>query len=204
MRKKKQYPDKKTLNLMVMERTGKKLGRATPAIVVAAILILLFSKFAVADRLIAADRAKSAADAAEKQLADIDAQLVDYNDVLLEYSRYFSDGLGVGKDVMPLDCMEVLNIMHSYVMDRVDISTLTFSDDTVTVQITGVTLEEASTLMSRLDSLPEVAGVNLYTANTPNAARTVTEADDLTAYNAATILLTVTFQQVFEEEVSEE
>ena len=152
-------------------------------------LIVLFSKLAVTDRLSAMSRAELNADTAEAQLREVDTQLLDYDSVLEEYTRYFSDNLGTQKAEMPLDCMQALKLVKSRIMSKLDVASISFEKNTVTLQITGTALDQASTLMAELSALPEVAGVNVYTANTSKSQ---------TVENSATILLTITFQEVSE------
>lgn len=189
LKKRSSYPNKTSLNLMVIESASSQLKRYAPIAAIALVLIVLFCKFAVIDRLSAMSRAELAANTAEAQLADVDSQLNDYDSVLEEYTRYFSDNLGTQKLEMPLDCMQALKLVKSRIMSKLDIASISFDKNTVTIQITGTALDQASILMSELSALPEVAGVNVYTANT-NKSQTVE--------NGATILLTITFQEVSE------
>ncbi len=186
-KKKKTYPTKTTLNLMIMEQPAEQMRRYLPYLVLFALVLVLFVKFGVIDRMAAASRAELQADAAEEQLDTVQRELADYDAVLEEYTRYFSEALGSGKDVMPLDVMEALALVEGHVMDRTNISSLEFAGKTVTMEITGTGLDRASDLYAELTSLPQVEGVSLFTANTGNSD---------TVESGATILLTITFQEV--------
>ena len=188
-KKKTSYPVKTTLNLMVMERPAAQLKRMAPYIAVLAVLIALFCKFAVIDRLSAATRAENEAQAAERQLEQVQAQLVDYDAVNEEYTRYFSEALGASRAEMPLDVMEALALVEGHVMNQTNISSLDFEGDAVTMRIFRAGLDRASDLYAELTALPQVSSVSLYTANTGNA-QPVEE--------GATILLTISFQEVTE------
>ena len=189
LKKHSSYPTKTSLNLMVIESASSQLKRYTPMAAVALVLIVLFCKFGVIDRLSAINRAELAASTAETLLADVDKQLTDYDNVLEEYTRYFSDNLGTQKSEMPLDCMQALKLVKTRIMSKLDVASISFDKNTVTIQITGTALNQASTLMAELSALPEVAKVNVYTANTSKSQ---------TVENGATILLTITFQEVSE------
>lgn len=186
---KKAIPSKKTLNLMIIESSAVKFRRVLPVVLVGVAVIALFAKFGVADRLAAADRLEMEAAAAEEQMMALEVELEDYDAVALEYSRYFSEGLGLGTDMIPLDCMEVLKIVDSYVMNDLAVSSIHFEGDYVSLLFTGDELKRAAELMARLDALPQVAEATLYTTKTEEA---------MTAGSGVYMQLVITFQEVLE------
>lgn len=190
-KKKRVYPVKTTLNLMVIERSSAQLKRYLPYIILYAVILAAFTKFGVADRIASVGRAEGMANDAESRLAAVNEQLTDYDEVKEEYTRYFSEALGADSEVMPLDVMEVLSLVEKHLMPKTNISSLKFAADSVTMELTDTGLDLASDLYAELTALPQVAAVSLYTANTGGAASGA-------AREGATILLTVTFQEVLE------
>lgn len=133
-----------------------------------AVLVGLFSKFAVIDRLSAANQAQADAARAQALLNQLLANNSDYESVRVEYSRYFSADL-TESGAAAVDCMEVLELIESRLMPRAGISSASFSGSQLSLQLVGIDLDGASALLAELDDSPIVAGVELYTADAGDA-----------------------------------
>lgn len=184
------FPTKKTMNLMIRERQGLDPRILVPALVVGVIVLGLFCKFGVIDRLTAASRAEYAAQKAEQDLAAAKLELADYNEVEAQYSRYFSDALD-SKD-MPQPCKDVLTMMESHIMDKAVVTSLRFSKNTLTLQLHVTGLGVTSELIEALWNAPMVAYVNIATATDDGLPSGNPQPDDT---GVSTVIMTITLQE---------
>ncbi len=161
--KQKRYPDKTTVNLVVRERTPRQVSQAVCLAVILMVVVAVFAKFAVIDRLAAASRAEAAAAAVEQELARLQAQNVDYDRVQLEYQRYFSKEL-TQEQAGSADCMEVLDLLETKLMRGAQVASAAFSSNVLSLQLTGISLDGTSALLADLYTNPLVTNVELYTA----------------------------------------
>ena len=166
--KKKKYPSKTTVNLAIRERSPRRISRVVCFLAILAVLVGLFSKFAVIDRLSAANQAQADAARAQALLNQLLANNSDYESVRVEYSRYFSADL-TESGAAAVDCMEVLELIESRLMPRAGISSASFSGSQLSLQLVGIDLDGASALLAELDDSPIVAVVELYTADAGDA-----------------------------------
>lgn len=173
MRDKNRYPVKEDLNLAQKERRSRDLGAVLPTAIVLAVLIGLFCKFLVIDRLSAVTAAEVRADQAEAQLAQLQERDKDYDQVLEKYQSYTLSQSVLAGGADPMDC---LALIQSELMDKSQVSAFTVSGDTITAQISGVTLNQISAIYSRLMAQELVSSVQVYTASTAGSANTAVTA----------------------------
>lgn len=160
----KKLPAKRVLNLAVKEKTINTPSRAIPLFALLLALIALFSKFGVSDRLGAAMKAETAAQAAEEQLAQMKVLTADYEQVRAEYERRVFDDL----DTLTAgaDAMDLLALLEEKLMAHARVENFSAQDPIVSVSLSGVTLAETAKLVNALEESPMVASVMVYTANT--------------------------------------
>ena len=170
MLKQKQYPSKTTVNLIVRERTAHQVSRAACGIVILAVLVALFCKFAVIDRISAAARAEAAAAAAEQELAEYQRSNERFDEVRLEYERYFSSDL-TGSGAGASDCMQVLGLMEEKLMPSAQVVSASFEKYLLTVQLAGIDLSQVSGILADLTESPLVESVEISNADTGEDAR---------------------------------
>lgn len=163
--KPKKYPEKTCVNLVIREHTPRQISRAAGLALVLAVAVGLFCKFAVIDRLAAANRAEAAAQAAVRQLETLQAANADYNEVLEEYARAFSLDPTADGTVQAADCLEVLALVEGQLMPGAGVAAFSYTANVLSVQLTGITLNGASALLAGLYQNPMVANVELSTAD---------------------------------------
>lgn len=162
MQRKKQYPVKTIVNLVQEERPVYPASRLLCLAVILAALVAGFCKFAVLERLEAASRAEEAASAAQSRLEQMRENTVDYERVCAEYARYFSEDW---TQTACADCMEVLELLESKLMSRAGVSSAVFQENLLSLQLTGIDLEGASSLIGELCQSPLVDRVEIDTAD---------------------------------------
>ncbi len=193
MRKSNVYPTKTTLNLMIRERWHGDLRVMIPSALVGAVLIGLFCRYAVIERLNHASRAEQAAIQAEQTLSSVRQELTAYDEVEAEYSRYFSDAL-FSRDI-PQECMDVLNMMEKELMSKVRVRSYSFSGNQLLLQLSmsrfGVTAE----LIEALYHVPMVDYVSISTATDDLQAASVTD-DAVDQRDESMVIMTITLREV--------
>ena len=88
---------------------------------------------------------------------------MDYDQVQLEYQRYFSKEL-TQEQAGSADCMEVLDLLETKLMRGAQVASAAFSSNVLSLQLTGISLDGTSALLADLYTNPLVTNVELYTA----------------------------------------
>lgn len=171
---KKQYPVKQDLNLAQREHRHRDLRAVAALALVLAVGIGLFCKFCVVDRLQAVSEAQASADRAEQSLAQIRTQTTEYDRVLKDYQSYTLAQAAVGGTA---DAMECLDLMEAQLLSRAKVSAFTVADSLISVELSGVTLEEVSGIYTGLMASELVKNVQVYTAATNGAPAARVEAN---------------------------
>lgn len=157
------YPTKRDMNLAMREKPQTSRPLALLAVLLVAALIGLFYLFAVRRVLDEVDAANTAADAAEAQLAAIQQQTMNYDDVLDEYQGYTVVSNAMTGTVDPLDC---LDLIETHLVDKAEVEAYSVADHLISVQLSGVTLRDVSEIYADLMNSPLVSSVQVYTAST--------------------------------------
>lgn len=157
------YPTKRDMNLAMREKPQTNRPLALLAVLLVAALIGLFYLFAVRRVLDEVDAANTAADAAEAQLAAIQQQTMNYDDVLDEYQGYTVVSNAMTGTVDPLDC---LDLIETHLVDKAEVEAYSVADHLISVQLSGVTLRDVSEIYADLMNSLLVSSVQVYTAST--------------------------------------
>jgi len=173
---KKRYPVKQDLNLAQRDEAHRRKVRKTVIIaLIVAIAILAFLKFAVQDRFAALNDARQDAATAEQNLAQAQKITADYDALTEEYQLITLIHEMVSYDIDPLDA---LALPETHLIKRADVSALFVGDDIISVQFSGLTLEEISGIYSKLMEHELVDNVQVFTASTNGGSGSSTESGD--------------------------
>lgn len=189
------YPTKTTLNLMIRERRQGDMRIIIPCVIVGVILVGLFCRFAVVGRLTAAYRAEQSALQAEQALSQAEEQLESYDEVEAQYNRYFSDAL-FSEDI-PQECMDVLAMMEQELMVKAQVSSCSFSGDTLLLRLKMSRFGVTSELLDALSRLPMVDHVSISNA-TDDPYISIT-GDKKGETGESIVIMTITLREVEEE-----
>lgn len=171
MRRQTGDPAKKTINL-AQEEQKLPVSWKPAAMIAAAVLILAaFVKFGIADPLLDVAQTKVRAADEAALLAQTNEKLSDYNSVLETYQ--------IEQQTQPafngsIDAMDCLSLIENQLIDKSEVSSFTVADDTITVKLSGVTLNDISAIYQGLMSSVLVSDVQVYTASANEATGTVT------------------------------
>lgn len=161
MRDKNRVPVKTTINLA---QSDYKLSRPVMAVPIAAALVAVFAvflKFGIIDQLSAVNRIKEQTAREEILISQIQKKTSGYQEVLEKYQIEVQSRPGF---YGAADSMECLALMEDGLLNYARVSSFTVSASTITVKLSGVTLNNISSIYQRLMTSDLVSGVQVYTA----------------------------------------
>ena len=159
-RKAQVMPGKTTLNLMIKEKSDLAVSRWLPWVLLIVVAAALFGKFAVADRFARLAEAENALAARYDELAALQASTADFAEVKDIYNQYtYRD-----YDRSIADRQDILDLLEREVFPHSQSQAVTVNGNVFSTTLTGVTLDEVSLMMSRLEADPLVEGVTVSTA----------------------------------------
>lgn len=170
-------PDKTTINLALKDERQIKPQIAVPAIILICLLAMIFGKFAVADRLISANRA---AGKVNQMRADLEAayeKLSSYSDVEEKYAHYTYSGM-TAEELERVDRVEVMKLVEKALKEGFTLKNWTVSENIMTLNMKGKSLKELNKLSQVLEKEPIVDQCVIKTADRSekNEVRTDVEA----------------------------
>ena len=180
---KKAMPTKTTLNLVIKEKKSLQMAKVIPALLIVVVLAAVFGKFAVADRYAKLNAAEAELAAARSELNALRESYADYDEVQAEYNRYTYNDF----DRTIVNRLDVMSLIEREIFPVSGVRSLSISDKTVSMTLTGMTLEQISWLIMRLESDPLTERVTVSTAgygggedDVPTASMTLTLVDATT------------------------
>lgn len=165
--KKAVYPTKRTLNLAIKEKSPFRASRLVPLLLIILVAAFCFSKFAVVDRIneMNQKQAQAAQLAAENTALTVAVQ--EYPEVYREYIKYSVDWMDYNERTM-IDRTDALDIIEKELVPYCAVRSVAITGNTASLQLSGITLQEASGLVQNLVSRDDVADVAVFSADTNN------------------------------------
>ena len=157
-----QYPSKKTMNF-VHHQSGINLKKLIPTLVLVLIIGALFAKFAILDPLAKRDVALGELTDKQTQLALINGKLTGYEELAQQYGRY-SYGWMNETEVNMVSRMDVLQLVEQEISTKAIIDNMAVNNNVLTLNIHGITLEQASTMVRSLEERGLVESAAVYNA----------------------------------------
>ena len=157
-----QYPSKKTMNF-VHHQSGINLKKLIPALGLVLIIGALFAKFAILDPLAKRDVALGELTDKQTQLALINGKLTGYEELAQQYGRY-SYGWRNETEVNMGSRMDVLQLVEQEIATKAIIDNMAVNNNVLTLNIHGITLEQASTMVRSLEERGLVESAAVYNA----------------------------------------
>lgn len=158
--RKKTTPAKTSMNLYIKEKSALSPSRWLPAVLIIVILAALFGKFAVADRFARLREAESALAARQNELAQLQQTYADYDEVEEQYSQYTYRGF----DRTIADRQEILDLLERDIIPYSQTRSVSVTGNVFSTTVTGLTLDQVSTMMAKLEADPLVDTVTVSTA----------------------------------------
>lgn len=155
-------PSKKTMNF-VHHQSSFNPKKVIPIVLIVLIVAAVFLKFGVLDMLDKKAAAQAELDQKLQQLALVEAKLEGYDELAMEYGRY-SYGWMNDTEVNMVSRMDVLNLIERKISPKATIDNFAVNNNVLTLNIHGITLEEASKMVKSLEAAKLVESASVYNA----------------------------------------
>jgi len=155
-------PSKRTMNF-VHHESSFNIKKVLPILLVVVIVLAVFAKFGILDPMAKKTAAYNELASKEAQLEVINAKLAGYDELATEYGRY-SYGWMNETEVNMVNRMDVLKLVESEIAKRAKIDNLAINNNVLTLNIHGITLEQASTMVRSLEESDLVESAAVYNA----------------------------------------
>ena len=158
------YPTKTYINLVVEDKKKLELRSTLPKAILVVLIAVAAIKFGVFDFY---DRvAQKEAELAQQThvLSNLEAQLTNYDAVKAEYETYESTKLVADGMIVP--AMDALNLVDRYITPAAQVDSINLQGNTMTLNLSNITLNGVGKLVSTLYQQPIVANVTVSTAAT--------------------------------------
>ena len=172
-RRKGSLPVKRVINLAEVDKKTIDLRIAIPAILLILAAAFLFSKFAVADRLIAVNRAEGEVAAAQRELDAAYRRLDSFGELTELYAHYTYSGMN-DEEIHRTDRAEILNLLRNVVLPDVEVSAWNVKGNTLNITMTAGTLEEINHTVQKVNGNELVDFCTVKNAKTNENKRKVT------------------------------
>ena len=163
--RKSEYPSKKTVNLIIHEKTMSSPSRAIPAFIVFLVLLACFVKFGVMKPLEGMYAAQASLGQVQSELSAYVQYNEDYDEVNERYSRYFNEYLDEDEAVLQ-DRMEIMDLFEERVLSQADIESISIRGNICRLVITELPLYRVSSIVADLEESPLVQYISVSTAST--------------------------------------
>ena len=157
-----QMPGKKTMNF-VHHQSSFNLKKVLPVLVIILAIGAVFAKFGFMDPLAEKTAAYKELAQKQEQLAAINAKLNGYEELAKEYGRY-SYGWMDETEVNMVSRMDVLHLVEEEISSKAYIDNLAVNNNVLTLNIHGITLEQASAMVKSLEERGLVESAAVYNA----------------------------------------
>ena len=157
-----QMPSKKTMNF-VHHQSSINLKKLIPVLVIILAIGIVFAKVGFIDPLAEKTAAYNELAQKQEQLAAINTKLTGYDELAREYGRY-SYGWMDETEVNMVSRMDVLHLVEEEISTKAYIDNLAVNNNVLTLNIHGITLEQASGMVKSLEECGLVESAAVYNA----------------------------------------
>ncbi len=154
---------KRTMNF-VHHKSSFNPMKVVPVILVLAIAIGVFVKIGFLDQLDKKAAAYNQLATKQEQLAAVQSRLADYDELENLYGRY-SYGWMNKTEVSLVNRMDVLALVEEKITPVAHVENITVNNNVLTMNIFGITLEQASSMVNQLESSELVRSASVYSAS---------------------------------------
>lgn len=162
-------PQKTGINLNLQEDRQRDRRTLLIGILAIAALVTVVVNFGVLQQYRRLDKAQAAYDRVHTQYVSAQDALSDYDRVLLEYRTYSMDWMtAAGSEDIPaaVDRQAALDLLEQEMLSRGSLTALQITQNTMNVDMSGMTLDQISAMFARLRLSPIVDSVSLSVAST--------------------------------------
>ena len=160
-------PSKKTMNFVHHESSFNP-KKVLPLAIVAIVVIAVFAKFGIMDQLDKKTAAYNDLAQRQEQLAVVNAKLAGYDELAKQYGRY-SYGWMDESEVNMVSRMDILALVEQKISPAAVIENIAVNSNVLTLNIHGITLEQASAMVKSLEESEMVTSATVYNADAATA-----------------------------------
>ena len=168
------YPTKRTVNLAQRESHSRSTLTLSLGLLIILLLSFCVANFGVLRQLDRQRAAEQAYSTAHSQYTEMQTALADYDRVELQYRTWSRAWMHDENSpvYVPVDRMEVLDLVQEYLMPYGTVNTLVVDEDVMIVTMSDMNLEQISAMFQRVQQQPIVKSASLTIAATPRLSRT--------------------------------
>ena len=160
-------PSKKTMNF-VHHTSSFNPKKVIPIAIVIIILAAVFAKFGIMDQLDKKTEAYNKLAQRQETLSGKMNQLAGYDELAQQYGRY-SYGWMSESEVNTVSRMDVLALVEQKISPASVIENIAVNGNVLSLNIHGITLEQASAMVKSLEESKMVSSATVYSAKAENA-----------------------------------
>lgn len=169
------YPKKTTINLVMKEGPATGASKTVLAVIVIIVLVAAVAKFGVIDRLNMVSAAEKEASNAEASYSAMKDYTSGFSALQETYGQYATGGF-TEAELALVDRLDILSLIEDELMSSAKIATVTAVENIVSVKLSGITLEQLSALLSRLNANDIVSYVVISSVDSTDSNNAVTTA----------------------------
>ena len=161
-------PTKQTMNF-VHHKSSVNVPRLIIVILVILIALAAIVKFGILDQEAKKTAAYNELAGKQEQLAEINKKLEGYDALEAEYGRYSYGWMNESEQSL-VNRMDVIKLLDKYVIPVATVEDYSLTDNVLSLNIHGVTLQHASVIVKQLESSDLVESAAVYSASAEEAA----------------------------------
>ena len=155
-------PSKRTMNFVHHESSFNPV-RMIPVILALVIIAGVFVKFGILDLTAEKMAAYQEISTKQMQLTGLTKTVEGYDDVAYQYGRYSYGWMSDG-EVNMVNSMDVLRLVEEEIGTECVIENVAITENVLSMNIHGLTLEHASSMVETLEGCPIVSRATIYSA----------------------------------------
>ena len=155
-------PSKRTMNF-VHHQSSFNPKKVIPVVVIVLVITVVFARFGILDPLAQKTAAYNELALKQEQQAAVNAKLAGYDELALEYGRY-SYGWMNKTEVNMVSRMDVLALVEEKITPASVVENMAVNNNVLTLNIRGITLEQASAMVKSLEQSELVQSATVYNA----------------------------------------
>ncbi len=157
-------PTKTTMNLYQKEVTDNSMSRVLPVALLLIVLILVFAKFGVFERLNDLSRLNGEVSKAEAELELFNNKLSDYNEVEGKYLRYTGSFMYLEESTL-VDRLDIINLINKKVSNVGALINCSITGNTVSLEVSVGVLDDVRKIRRQLEDVSWVTNITVNTAS---------------------------------------
>lgn len=179
---KSKYPDKTSINLLMQDKSGGDPKFQIVIFVIFALILAVFVKFMVIDKLAEAYEAQRLYEQTQAQIDQLKAANEKYDEVREKYSHY-GNGYLNDEEKAEQDRVDMMDVIKKNVISRSDIQSVEISGNVATLTIDNIRLNVVSEIVAAVEQNDIVSFVTVSTAGTNTDSNALVTATVIINFN---------------------